>query len=55
VKGVLFANIDLDAARDSRKALDVTGHYNRPDIFHLEIDRRTRIATNGCRAFTLQP
>jgi len=40
-KGVLFADIDLDAARDSRKALDVAGHYNRPDIFHLEIDRRT--------------
>ncbi len=39
-KGVLYANIDVTAARESRKALDVTGHYNRPDIFKLEIDRR---------------
>lgn len=39
-KAVLYATIDIDAARDSRKALDVAGHYNRPDIFHLEIDRR---------------
>jgi nitrilase len=40
-KGVLFATIDVEAARNSRKALDVAGHYNRPDIFHLEIDRRS--------------
>lgn len=38
-KGVLYASIDIDAARDSRKALDVAGHYNRPDIFQLEINR----------------
>ncbi|MBN0988894.1 carbon-nitrogen hydrolase family protein [Amphritea pacifica] len=38
-KGVLYATIDTDAARDSRKALDVAGHYHRPDIFHLEINR----------------
>ncbi len=39
-KGILYANIDLEAARGSRKPLDVAGHYGRPDIFHLEIDRR---------------
>lgn len=39
-KGILYATIDLEAARNSRKALDVTGHYGRPDIFHLEVDRR---------------
>lgn len=39
-KGILYATIDPEAARDSRKALDVTGHYARPDIFHLEVDRR---------------
>ena len=39
-QGVLFTDIEVDAARDSRKGLDIAGHYNRPDIFHLEIDRR---------------
>ncbi len=39
-KGILYATIDLEAARSSRKSLDVAGHYGRPDLFHLEIDRR---------------
>lgn len=39
-KSILYANIDPEAARGSRKPLDVTGHYGRPDIFRLEIDRR---------------
>ena len=40
-KAVLYADIDLAAVRDARKALDVAGHYNRPDIFKLEINRKT--------------
>jgi nitrilase len=39
-KGILYATIDPQEARNSRKALDVSGHYGRPDIFRLEIDRR---------------
>jgi len=39
-KGILYATIDPEAARNSRKSLDVSGHYSRPDIFHLEVDRR---------------
>jgi len=39
-KSILYADIDLEAARSARKALDVSGHYNRPDLFHLEVDRR---------------
>jgi len=41
-KGTLYAAIDLEAARRSRKSLDVAGHYGRPDIFHFEVDRRPR-------------
>ena len=41
-KGILFAEIDVDAARNSRKALDVTGHYARPDLFRLEVDRNAK-------------
>ena len=39
-KGILYATIDPETARNSRKSLDVTGHYGRSDIFHLEVDRR---------------
>jgi nitrilase len=39
-KGVLTAEIDPEAARAARRSLDVAGHYNRPDIFQLEVDRR---------------
>ncbi len=38
-KGILYAQIDPGAAREARKSLDVTGHYGRPDIFSLEVDR----------------
>jgi nitrilase len=39
-KGILYATIDPEAARGARKPLDVAGHYGRPDIFRLDIDRR---------------
>jgi nitrilase len=39
-RGILYADIDIEAARSARKSLDVAGHYGRPDIFRLEIDRR---------------
>jgi nitrilase len=41
-KGILYAVIDPEAARASRKSLDVAGHYGRPDLFRLEIDRRPK-------------
>jgi len=37
---ILYADIDVQKVRASRRSLDVAGHYNRPDIFHLELDRR---------------
>ena len=39
-KGILYATIDSETARASRKSLDVSGHYGRPELFHLEVDRR---------------
>jgi nitrilase len=38
-KGTLFAEIDPELARRSRRSLDVTGHYSRPDIFRLTVNR----------------
>jgi nitrilase len=39
-KGILYADIDAEAARRARRSLDVCGHYARPDIFSLSVNRR---------------
>lgn len=41
-KSILYVMIDADAARASRKTLDVAGHYARPDVFQLNVDRRPK-------------
>ncbi|TLF51719.1 hypothetical protein FEI13_07160 [Halomonas urmiana] len=38
-KGILYAEIDVEAARRARRSLDVCGHYARPDIFSLSVSR----------------
>lgn len=38
-KGLLMAEIDVEAARSSRRKFDATGHYARPDIFSLSVNR----------------
>ncbi|SHF28063.1 nitrilase [Modicisalibacter ilicicola DSM 19980] len=39
-KGILYAEIDAEAARRARRSLDVCGHYARPDIFSLSVNRK---------------
>lgn len=38
--GILFYDIDLDKAAIAKRALDVTGHYSRPDIFKLQVNTK---------------
>lgn len=38
-KEILYAQIDTDASKKARRSLDVTGHYSRPDIFTLNVNR----------------
>ena len=38
--GILYANIDLDGVGTARRSLDVGGHYSRPDLFQLQVNRK---------------
>ena len=40
--GILRAEIDPGRAVLEQRTLDVTGHYARPDLFELRVDRRRR-------------
>jgi nitrilase len=37
---ILFGDVDLERVGQARRSLDVAGHYARPDVFTLHVDRR---------------
>ena len=39
---ILYADLDVDAARAQRRQFDPIGHYARPDVFHLTVDTQAR-------------
>jgi len=43
-EGIVYAEIDLNRCIQPRQMHDITGHYNRFDIFDLHVDRRARTA-----------
>ncbi|MDP1910888.1 MAG: carbon-nitrogen hydrolase family protein [Hyphomicrobium sp.] len=42
-KGLLIADIDVGAARASRRKFDASGHYARPDVFSLHVNRKSQV------------
>jgi len=40
--GILYADCDPSRASAAKRTLDVAGHYGRPDIFRLEVNREAR-------------
>jgi predicted amidohydrolase len=39
---IVYGEIDLDRLVEEKEVLDTAGHYHRPDIFSVSVDRRPR-------------
>jgi nitrilase len=40
---IVYADLDLGRIPEEQAALDVVGHYNRPDVFTFSVDERPRV------------
>ncbi|MBV9422001.1 MAG: carbon-nitrogen hydrolase family protein [Solirubrobacterales bacterium] len=51
-RGILLADLDFDLIAARKRMFDATGHYNRPDVFRLEVDdrRKLQVTTTSLKA-----
>tara|TARA_B100000085_G_scaffold188976_1_gene172947 strand:- start:529 stop:690 length:162 start_codon:yes stop_codon:yes gene_type:complete len=38
-KGILYSDINVSLSKASRRRFDATGHYARPGVFNLNVDK----------------
>jgi len=43
--GILYADIDREKVGIAKRAFDVVGHYSRPDIFQLHVNKQPQSPT----------
>jgi nitrilase len=39
---VVYGDINLDVLAEEKQLLDIAGHYARPDVFQLQVNRRAQ-------------
>lgn len=44
-EGVFVVDVDVSKVREARQSFDAAGHYSRPDVVRMEVDRRRQGTT----------